>query len=496
MSVDWMTALADKLDSGPKWNSPLTMATQLDSRVRRTPALNLVDDKLVNLLDTNDGRLTLSIGPQEGKSMLVSRRFPTWVLTQRPDTRIAIVSYEHNVARRLSRAIRDDITMHPELGLTIRSDLSAQHEWQLEGHEGGVYAVGVGGALTGRSVDLLILDDLLKDREQAESPTYRERAWNWWRDVGATRLSPGAPVVIVATRWHAADLTGKVLAAEDGDIWEEINIPAQADHRPEHGESDILGREPGEFLESARGRTRKQWEAIKLRSGPKTWASLFQGRPSPDEGGVFPPEEKWPRFAHPMWVEAPDGTRTVPGLRENGYELIQSWDLTFKDTKGSDFVVGQVWLRVGANAYLLDQVRDRMNFQATVAAIKSLSAKWPQASAKLTEDKANGPAVISALSQTVPGLIPVEPQGSKYARASAISPFTFAGNVHIPEASLLPSVGDLFEEMKSFPNSPNDDQVDGLSQALDYLLLHPMIDDSQLVAEEWQDDREWSISPY
>ena len=146
---------------------------------------------------------------------------------------------------------------------------------------------------------------------------------------------------------------------------------------------------------------------------------------------------------------------------------------------------------------LLDQVRDRMNFNDSVRAIKAMTAKWPQAHAKLVEDKANGPAVISALSGKVPGLIPVEPEGSKYARASAVSPFVHAGNVRLPESRLLPNVMELIQEARDFPNAPNDDTVDAMSQALTYLLVHQLPDEGEFTAEEFDllDRQGWSISP-
>ena len=126
--------------------------------------------------------------------------------------------------------------------------------------------------------------------------------------------------------------------------------------------------------------------------------------------------------------------------------MVQSWDLAFKDTKASDYVVGQVWLRVGADAYLLDMVRGRFSFNRTVQAIRDLSAKWPQAIAKYVEDKANGPAVINALGRLLPGLIPIEPEGSKYARAAAISPFAHSKNIILPDPEVLPNVSELLLE--------------------------------------------------
>src|SRR5205814_10320809 len=138
------------------------MAQALDARTVQTPALELIDQALIDLTDTPDGRLIVVMAPQEGKSQRVVRRFVTWALSEKPDTRVAIASFEHNTARRRRRAIRDDIRDHPELGLRIRDDLSAQAEWQLAGYEGGVYSVGIGGALVGRPVDLLVIDDPIK----------------------------------------------------------------------------------------------------------------------------------------------------------------------------------------------------------------------------------------------------------------------------------------------------------------------------------------------
>nr|BFE31381.1 phage terminase large subunit [Actinomadura rugatobispora] len=477
-----------------RWQTPGELAQTLDPRTVQTPALDLIDDELVRLHGTPDGRLLISMSPQEGKSQRTSRRFPTWVLAQNPDTRIAICSYEHGVARRWGRVIRDDINAHgPTLGLRVRDDLSAQHEWQLAGHEGGVYSVGIGGGLTGRPVDLLVVDDPIKDREQADSPTYRERVWDWWLEVGSTRLAPGAPVVVIATRWHEEDLIGKLLAAEDGHLWRVVNIPAQADHRPEQGETDPLGREPGEFMLSARGRTAAQWEAIKTRSGSRTWNALYQGRPAPAEGGIFH-RDWWRWYDTPRWIEQADGTRWAPGADE----VVQSWDMAFKDTSSSDYVVGQVWGRWGLEVYLLDQICERLSFVETLKAVRTLSARWPQATAKYVEDKANGTAVINALSRTVHGLIPVEPDGSKEARASAVSPFVEAAAVHLPAPEFAPWVGGYIDEHASFPNGAHDDQVDATSQALNRLLLNPILTGGIVVQDEDLDAslEHFSISPY
>lgn len=455
---DVAAAMQRILNPGATWPTPGDLARHLNPRIRQTPALDLIDAELARLINTPDGRLIISMSPQEGKSQRASRAFPLWALLRNPDTRVAIASYEHGVARRWGRAIRDDLTTH-RLGLRIRDDLSAQHEWQLSGREGGVYSVGIGAALTGRPVDLLIIDDPIKDRQQADSKTFRDRVWDWWTEVGATRLAPGAPVCLILTRWHEDDLAGRLLDAADGRLWRVINIPAQC----EDPDTDPLGRQVGEFMESARGRTREQWEAIKTRSGPRTWASLYQGRPAPSEGALFR-RDAWQRYDRQPWLES-DGVRMVNG----GDRLIQSWDLSFKGSKTADWVVGQVWWQRSAEYWLLDQMRGRWGFSDTCERIRAMSARWPQTTAKLVEDKANGPAVIDALKRTVPGLVPVNPAGGKESRAAAVEPFVAAGNVHLPASHLAPWVDDLIEEAAAFPNAAHDDQVDALSQALTHL---------------------------
>jgi len=286
VSVLWAEAAARAFEPAPppRWATPGALAQAFDPKTRQTSALELIDRTLVTAFNTADARVIITMPPQEGKSQRASRRFPLWCLTQNPDLRIAIASYESGVARGWGRAVRNDITSNAaDLNLRVRPDVSAQHEWQLDGHEGGVYSVGLDGALTGRPVDVLIIDDPVKGREQADSPTYRERAWDFWQETAATRLAPGAPVVLILTRWHEDDLAGRLLAAEDGHLWTVISIPAQC----ENAETDPLGRAVGEFMDSARGRTQAQWEAIKIRSTTRTWSALYQQHPAPVEGAVW-----------------------------------------------------------------------------------------------------------------------------------------------------------------------------------------------------------------
>lgn len=492
MTVDWMTALAEKLEAKagmkPQWESPLDMAVDIDPTVVRTPALDLINEKLVEAYNTPNSRLIITCPPQLGKSQLASRRFPLWLLLQNPEARIALASYETAVARRWGRAVRDDIKSNADvLGLSIRDDVSAQNEWELAGHRGGMFTAGIGSALTGRAADgALLIDDPVKNHEDAISKVKQETAVNWWLETAQTRLHPGTPVILIMTRWSTGDLAGRILEMPGADDWEVLSIPAQADHDPSQGETDPLGREPGEYLQTVHDMTTEEWEQRKIATGPKAWASLYQTRPTQDEGGVFPAE--WSRYNQPMWVERDNGTRVIPGLVENGYELAISADLTFRDTETSDFAVIQTWLRVGPNIYLLDMTRRRMNFNDTLDALRSMSAKWPQAVGKYVEARANGDAATVALSRELSGIIPVEPEGTKYTRMLAISPFAFAGNIILPTSSLLPNVEDLIEEARGFPGAPHDDACDAMAIATQNLLLHPLVDSEALVAEEFADD--------
>jgi predicted phage terminase large subunit-like protein len=460
------------------FRTPGDLAKALNPKTVQTPALDLIDEAIADAYQTPNARLIICMPPQEGKSQRATKTGTLWNLIRNPDTRVGVVSYAADLAKGFGYDIRNwiqdfdgtDGTL--DLRLRIAPDNGAAARWSLAGHEGGVVCVGIGGGLTGRPLDALIIDDPFADAEQADSATYRDKVWNWWTAVGSTRLAPGSPVILIMTRWHEDDLAGRLLKGADGSKWKVLNIPAQADHDPAAGGTDPLGRQPGEFLSSARRRTEEEWEGIKLRSGSRVWGSLYQGRPSPETGNVWK-RHWWGEYETALASYDPEtGARFADGMDE----VIQSWDFTFKDTKASDFVVGQVWGRRGAQAFLLDQTRSRMTFTDSVAAMVLMTKKWPQATLKLVEDKANGTAIIDTLRAKVGGIVPVEPHGSKLARANAVSPYIEAGNVKLPSATLAADLGlDIAafkDEAASFPNASHDDQVDAASQALARLYIN------------------------
>ena len=379
-------------------------------------------------------RLIVTMPPRHGKSTLAAEHFPAWFLGNHPDKRVIGCSHTQYLADRFSRLARNKLQdpRWPFEVIRLAGDLRNVRAWDLAGHRGGYVAAGVGGPITGHGADLLLVDDPVKSAEEADSQAYRDRAWEWWTGTAATRLEPGGAAVVIGTRWHEDDLIGRLLQSGR---WDVLHLPALS------ADGDPLWPERYDAAALA---------AIKQEVGSRTWEAQYQGRPSPAEGGAF--KRSWWRY----YREAPADLA----------EQAQSWDMTFRETKAGSYVVGQVWGRRAADCYLLDQVRFRGDFPATVQAFRALSAKWPRAVRKLVENKANGPAVVAALRHEVAGIVEVEPAGGKLARASAVAPAVESGNVWLPDPSVAPWVGDFVEEAAAFPFGANDDQVDGMSQAL------------------------------
>ena len=474
--------------------TPGDIAKALMPSTVQTPALDLIDRELMQAMEESEAgkqpRLMIFMPPQEGKSERVSHYFPLWLLRRNHDLRIAIVSFDKSTAERWGRDIRNDINNFDgqdgqiDLGLRLRKGSKSAGRWQLDDHRGGVYCVGADGALTGRPVDVLIIDDPIKGLKEARSDVIREQAKAFWRGSAITRLAPNAIIIIIQTRWHEDDLSGWLLSESRADArrwqWRVVNIPAQAERTEDsYGNPlpnvlpDSLERpkpeegEEGDYMVSSRGRTKEQWEHIKAEVGQVVWAALYQQRPAPEEGIVF--LRKWWQFYDlPRAIRRPDGSYRA--LKDG--QLIQTWDCAFKDTDGSDFVVGIVMQKNGAEITVLDLVADRMDLVATCNAMRQMTAKWPQARLKLVEDKANGPSVIASMNKEIGGVVAYTPQGSKLARAYAIQPFAEAGNFWLPSPRLAPWVSDFVNELASFPNSAHDDQVDAFTQGVTRLLLN------------------------
>ena len=302
----------------------------------------------------------------------------------------------------------------------------------------------------------MIIDDPIKNREDADSESYRNKIFEEWNNSFKTRLAPGAKVIVIQTRWHEDDLAGRLIENENCKV---INLPMEAE------EDDPMGREIGEPLCPEMGRDMDFMESLKeslfkTGSGVRTWNALYQGRPTSEEGNMVK-REWW------QYYEVED----YHTGRLKFEHLLISVDATFKDGEKNDYVAIETWGKKGADMYLVDLVREHLDFPDTVRAIIGMKALHPRTGPILVEDKANGSAIIQVLKSHIPGLIAVLPTGSKEARVSAVSPAIESGNVYVPSDRHF--TGMFIDEFASFPNGKNDDMVDSATQALYRLLYTP-----------------------
>lgn len=426
--------------------SPALMANHLTAgRFQRFAHTDFIDGRVAQAIARGNARLIVSVPPRHGKSWLISRFTPAWFLSLFPDKNVILASYEATFASSWGRLARNFIQEHEHaLGIRLADDSQAQDRWHTTAG-GGMITAGVGGAITGRGGDLLIVDDPVKNWEEADSQTMRQKTIDWWGSTFYTRAEPGASIIVLATRWHERDLSGYLMSDENETHreWTEIKLPALAE------EADPLGRHLGQALcperydEVAMDRIRKS-------VGSRAWNALYQQRPSAAAGNIIKREH----------------IRFYDSLPEQVDEYIISLDATFTGKAKSDFVAMQLWARKKANKYLVDQIYGRMGITDTIRALVEFSRKYPKAALKLIENKANGPAIEDLLKHEISGIVLWEPTGDKVARANAIAPQFESGNVYFPIVGRQPWVGDLIEEAVTFPNSAHDDRVDAMTMAL------------------------------
>ena len=408
-------------------------------------------------------RLMVFMPPRHGKSELVSRCLPAYLLGRDPNTSVIATSYSAALASRMNRDVQrlidsdEYMRVFPNTRLNSKNVVSvAQGTWLRNSStfevvdQRGVYrSAGVGGGITGMGARFGIIDDPIKNQEDAYSIAYREKLWDWYTSTFYTRLEgEDAAILITLTRWHEDDLAGRLLqqAKDDptADQWEVLSLPAVCEEdKPydprEIGEALWPERFPLKLLEKNKAQ------------GMYVWNSLFQQRPAAMSGNLV--HRDWLRY----YSELP---KDVDGW-------LTSWDMSFKKTKKGSFVVGQIWARKEGCFYLVDQFRNRVGFPDTIEAMRRVCAKYPKAKEHLVESAANGPAVIDTLHDEIPGLIPIGTNGeSKESRLVAVAPWLESGNVFFPVPAHQPWVDELVDELVTFPNAANDDQVDALSQAL------------------------------
>lgn len=395
-------------------------------------------------------RVIITEPPRSSKSTHVSRLFPADYLGKHPDHGIVLSSYGDLLATTNGRAVRD-LLSNPQYpyATRLRADMKAAGMWGTD-KGGGLLAGGVGTGLTGFGGHVLVADDLIKGREEAESEIVRESTWNWHEEVFMTRLQRGGAIIETGTRWHEDDVIGRILNSKGQASWHHLNIPyvAEAD--------DVLGREVGETL-TLFGEVPPDLSAY-------AFSALYQQRPTPAGGGVFKAawmQRRYCTCGDPLRC----GNKPLP-VTSPRWQVIQSADLGGKQGVGHDPSALATWGTDGISRYVMDY----WSSQAEYADVKAEFTRQSFAHDPLmlfVEDATWAQPLISDLRHAGIRVQGIPPIGSKWTRADDVSNDFAGGLVVLPEAA--PWLDSWMHEHLGFPNAAHDEAVDTTSLALSML---------------------------
>lgn len=391
-------------------------------------------------------KLMIFLPPRHGKSEMCTIRYPVYRLETDPAARVVVGAYNQTLANKFSRRARR--IAEDRIGLS--SERAAVEEWETA-RGGGFRAVGVGGGITGQGADLIVIDDPVKSREEAESVAYRDRCWDWYTNDLYTRQEPGCAIVLIMTRWHKDDLAGRILASDDGPYWTVVNLPAEAE------ENDPIGRAPGAAL--CPDRFDLDDLAKIKRVLARDYYALYQQRPQAREGGMF--KEHW----LPLCDAVPAYARRVRwwdrAATEGDGDYTAGVLVSFADGIWffEDVVRGQ-WSSGERDRIILDTAhKDRAKY----GNVETWAEQEPGSSGK---DKA-----ADFVRMLAGFIVNAEPSsGNKVLRAEALSKQAEWGNVRVLRASWSSA---LISEYTDFPSGTNDDQVDAGAAAFNKLIGDP-----------------------
>ena len=428
--------------------------------------------------------LLLSVPPQHGKSFTVTETLPSWFLGKHPTDGVIICSYESELAEKFSRKNRDKYINYAcdIFGTGINSGAQGVALWETD--KGGTCrAAGLKAGITSYGCELFIIDDPIKNKDQAQSEVVIKKIHDEMGPSVQSRIHPGGKLIVIQTRWIDNDTIGYILKNWSEFVYKYINLPCECEDET----NDPLGRKLGESLMGehlgdygipAKIRNDNNWlkskkMLVKTGDGEYTWNALYQGHPSAQNGNLF----------HADWWQL--YSREHIKFTDFEYTLL-SVDATFKKTETSDMVAITLWGIAQNHIYLWKLVNKRMGFVETVERIKRFTRDYPQIDSLVIEDKANGSAIIDTLrySDGIPPIEPVNPLGGKYSRAQAVAPFVSTLAVHIPndftyseeqeiewdDKTDMNGTEKYIEQHTKFPFMAHDDMVDSTSQALARLI--------------------------
>lgn len=407
---------------------------------------------LARRIKQGGARIVVNMPPRHGKSRLVAVELPIWAMLVLGAIEVVVATHTLALAETHSRQARDRFSneMFRHLfSMRLREDSSAIDFWGTKC--GSSYkAVGVGGSLTGHGADLLIVDDTLKDPQEARSKTQRDRVWDWLQSTALTRLSPHGSVVLMGTRWHVDDPFGRIEKTQ-GDVWERISIPAISE------DNDWLGRPPGQALDPLRFSAEALSKTREMLSN-YFWASLYQQRPVADGGNYVEID----RLVIRDRTELPEGSR-----------LVRFWDLATKEGAANDYTAGALCARTPQGEFWIVEIfADKLAWPKARAKICSLAEldRCPVA----VEVIGGFETAWANLREVFPSDIPLERRGAEKDKLTRALPWFSQVNAGKVTICRGPWVSSFLEEAQAFPDTEHDDRVDAVSGAHGYLFpLHP-----------------------
>lgn len=431
------------------YQSPIGLALVDDDLYEAPKHLQLLNQKLLSVANGEIDRLMVTMPPRHGKSELCSKYFPAWYLGTHPDDRIMLSSYEADFAATWGQKVRDIFKEHKDIfGVMVNDGSAARNRWDIAGHRGGMGTAGVGGPITGKGAEILIIDDPVKNAEQANSPTFREKAKEWYKSTAYTRLTPTGKVILIQTRWHEDDLGGWLLNESDDD-WTVINFPGLAE------EEDILGRKPGDPLWPELW-TRELLLQRKKELGDYWFSAMYQQNPQPLEGGLL--KREWLQYYDP-------NDPVIRSKTLSNTVTYTGWDLAISTKETADYTCSCT-LKVDVNSghiYIVDWSREHIDFPTQQKVVPQIQRKHNAALIGIEDN-----AYQAALPQSLRGLrLPIKTRTAiKDKVTKIISSFTLfeQGIVHLP--SNHPLLGEFENEYMLFPTGKHDDLLDATEMAL------------------------------
>jgi predicted phage terminase large subunit-like protein len=419
--------------------------------------LIVLSDVLIKVAAGQIKHLMIFMPPRHGKSEMVSKYFTAWFLGHNPDKRVIFTSYEAEFAASWGRKARNILTEYgPTLfNVEVSSDSSAASSWDIAKHSGGMSTAGVGGPITGKGAHLLIIDDPVKNAEEANSKTMRDKAVEWYKSTAYTRLEPGGAVIIIQTRWHEDDLSGRLLQ-EEPDKWTVISFPALAE------EGDPLNRQPGEPL-SPRRYDATALEEIKATLGSYWWNALYQQHPQPLEGAIFKRQHfRYCTFSDGLYDLGPKKVKHID------CRIFQTCDPAASTKTTADYFVLSTWAQTPDNdLILLDVLRTRLEGPDQIPLFKQQYHRWNPVF-QAVESKGLGITLYQMLVREGLPVRELKADKDKVTRALPAAARMESGSVYFLQGA--PWLGDFEQELLSFPTGAHDDQVDTMSYAVQMIV--------------------------